>query len=88
MRIEEFKSGVKINHIDWNKIKKGDKITVKNSIKNENYYNGVYFNNDMALYRGKEVTISKIIYYLGKRCVYLAEDINAWTWSKDMFEGG
>ena len=63
------------------KYKIGDKVRVRKDLKVGGSY-GVYFNDDMANFIGKEVTID-CVGSLGYR---IKEDKFNWSWTDEMFE--
>lgn len=64
-----------------NRFKVGDKVRVKNGLKAEAYYGGTYFNNSMANYCGKELTIEEVL----EDGRYFVEE-SGWYWAESMFE--
>lgn len=63
------------------KYKKGDKVRVRKDLKvGESYV--VYFNDDMAKFIGKEVTINSV----GSISYRIKEDEWNWAWTDEMFE--
>jgi len=68
------------------KYKVGDKVRVRKDLVIDSVYGGDSFTEGMAMFRGKVVTISKI---LNNGKYYILEDDSecAWSWTNEMFEG-
>lgn len=65
------------------KYKVGDKVKVKSDLKENTSYGGKIFVRDMAVYRGKNVEISKV--HDDAYCI--KESDREWFWTDKMFEG-
>ena len=65
------------------KYKVGDKVKVKSGLKENTSYGGKIFVRDMAVYRGKNVEISKV--HDDAYCI--KESDREWFWTDKMFEG-
>lgn len=65
------------------KYKVGDKVRVRKDLQIDTHCGACTFVSGMNDYKGSVVTISKVysIYY----CI--EEDIGAWTWTDEMFDG-
>ena len=64
------------------KYKVGDKVKVKSDLKENTSYGGKIFVRDMAVYRGKNVEISKV----HDDAYYIKEADREWFWTDEMFE--
>lgn len=67
------------------KYKVGDKVRVRDDLVVDKRYGNkgdVWFREDMARYKGREVTISMV----GRDFYRIKGDIFYWTWTEDMFE--
>lgn len=64
------------------KYKVGDKVKVKSDLEKNTSYGGKIFVRDMAVYRGKNVEISKV--HDDAYCI--KESDRAWFWTDEMFE--
>lgn len=64
------------------KYKVGDKVRVREDLKVEEYYGGIFFEDEMASFCGQMVTICEIIhgYY------EIEEDCGDFVWTDEMFE--
>lgn len=65
------------------KLKVGDKVRVKESLKNNMRYGTNTFVSDMSKYKGQVVTITKCMSFGEYR---IEEDDERWNWTKEMFE--
>jgi hypothetical protein len=64
------------------KYKVGDKVIVKEDLDVDACYNDIAFVSDMVEYRGRVVTIEKVV---GVCSYYIKEDYNMFKWSDEMF---
>ena len=63
--------------------KVGDKVKIRKDLIEGTEYGGEGFVDDMMQFRGKEVTIQKVIF---DREYILLEDTEKWYWTEEMFE--
>ena len=75
------------------KYKIGDKVKIRKDLKGGCYYNGLYFADEMEIYKGKIATITEIENDKAYRIDFNKEeryriglDEGVWCWSDDMFE--
>ena len=69
------------------KFKEGQKVKIKEYLKEGNHVNEVYVNKYMEQMAGKVVTISNTKVKMFGKCRYkIKEDHELWTWDEDMFE--
>lgn len=71
----------------------GDRVRVRANLKDDEFYNGTYFNPIMGKYKGRIFTVSEVKPHLSD-CTYNCEGVEdivdgmllKWQWSEEMLE--
>lgn len=75
----------KLEETKVKKLEVGDKVIIRSDLELGEWYGANSVNNDMALLKGKEVTIASVISE-SKKQYHIEEDTRGWYWTSGMFE--